>query len=117
MELGKLAVLCEAQVITRNAQLSRDIETVYAGDKMSDLLNAASPNTMVVTNLTGSQLLRLAELMDVPAICLLSGALPPSELVEAAERQGTALLVSPAGMFETCGRLYPCLGNANRGER
>jgi len=53
----------------------------------------------------------------VPAICLLSGALPPSELVEAAERQGTALLVSPVGMFETCGRLYPCLGNANRGER
>jgi hypothetical protein len=48
-------------------------------------------------------------LMDVPGICLLNGTMPDGELLAAAGAHQTLLMVSPAGMYETCGRIYQCL--------
>ena len=85
-----------------------EIKRVYAADRISDLLSQGDPGTLLVTNLAGAQILRVAQLMDVPAICLLNGIAPEPELIGAAGTHGTVLLVSPFGMFETCGRLYQC---------
>jgi hypothetical protein len=41
------------------------------------------------------------ELMDVPALCLVDGAQPGRELLEAAHRAGTAVMVSPSGLAKT----------------
>ena len=90
------------------------VERVYAGDRISDLLNHASETTLLVSNLAGAQLIRLADLMDVPAICLVGGLQPDAEFVSAAESHGMVVMVSPVGMFETCGRIYQCLLEAKR---
>lgn len=86
-----------------------DIDWVYAGDRMSDLLNQVSDSTLLVTNLSGTALMRFMELMDCKAICLLNQTAPQEAVIQAAKAQGTALLVSPDGLFETCGRLYRVL--------
>jgi hypothetical protein len=44
--------------------------------------------------------------MDVPGICIAGGAEPAAGLAAAAAETGTAIVVSPEGLFETCGRLY-----------
>ena len=44
----------------------RIVEKIYAGDRVSDLLNEASDRTLLVTNLMSLQMIRVAELMDVP---------------------------------------------------
>ena len=85
------------------------IRFVYAGDRVSELLNAASEHTLLVTNLANRQLFRMAGLMEVPGICLLNGVSVGEEMVGFAVQNGTAVLVSPGGMFETCGRIYGCL--------
>ena len=54
-----------------------------------------------MTSLNNAQLARMAELMDVPGICLVSGIAPGPELREAARRAGTALLVSTTGLEAT----------------
>ena len=54
----------------RSAQIAK----IYAGDRVSDLLDQASDTTLLVTNLMSLQLIRLAELMDVPAVCFVNGA-------------------------------------------
>ena len=46
---------------------------IYAGDRVSDLLNEASDRTLLVTNLMSLQMIRVAELMDVPGICFVNG--------------------------------------------
>lgn len=108
MNLASIIENSGVKLLTGNSA-SPDIDSVFAGDKVSDLLNAATHSTLIVTNLNGLQLMRLAELMDVPAICLLNGVEPDGEIIQAAREQGTALLISPAGMFETCGRIHRCL--------
>jgi len=110
MKLSNLAEAIGAKVLTHQQKASKlDIDRVYAGDNISALLNEASETALLVTNLKTSQLLRVAELMDISGICLLNGIVPEPELVTSAREHATVLIVSPVGMFETCGRLYQCL--------
>ena len=112
MKMADLIRRTDAKVLTSGAMLDAEIKHIYAGDKVSDLLNQGDTETLVVTNLTGVHILRAAQLIDVPAICLLNGISTEPELTTAAERNGIVLLVSPYDMFETCGRLHRCFINA-----
>jgi len=47
--------------------------------------------------------------MDIPGICLVNRQEPDETMRAAAEEHRTTLLVSPVGLFETCGRIYACL--------
>lgn len=82
------------------------IEHVFAGDRMSDLLGAVSERMLIVTHLANQGMIRLVDLMDASAICLLNGAVPCEELLQVAEETHTPLIVSPFGMYETCGIIY-----------
>ena len=73
---------------------------------MSDLLHEASQRTLLVTKLANLQMLRVAELIDVPGICFVDGADPSAAIVELAQQNGTLLMVSPLGIFETCGLIF-----------
>lgn len=78
-----------------------EVNRVYAADTISDLIAHASSGTLLVTHLDNPQLVRVAELMDAPAICLVDGAQPGPELREAAHRAGAALMVSGLGLADT----------------
>jgi hypothetical protein len=113
MRLSDLIAGVEAEILTLPPAQDTEIDRVYAGDRISDLLNQGNARTLLVSNLSGNQILRVAELMDVPALCLVGGIAPEPELIRAAASAGTVLLVSPFDMFETCGRLYQRLRAAN----
>ena len=106
MKLEDLAQHIGARVVTPGRAGGTEIARIYAGDRVSDLLNEASERTLLVSNLASVQMLRVAELMDVPGICFVNGVEPEPGVVELAEANGTMLLVSPAGVFETCGLIY-----------
>ena len=106
MKTSDLVPNIEARILTAPPSRDTEIRSVFAGDRISDLLSQGAAETLLVTNLTGAQIVRVAELMDVPALCLLNGIAPEPELISAAERHGRVLLLSPFSMFETCGRLY-----------
>ena len=103
MRLHELTERIEARILTRSAGAEAEVRRAYAGDRMSDLLNKASGETLVVSHLSSSHLLRVAKLMDAPAVCLLDGKTPAQALVAEADRQGTVIMVSPHNMEKTCG--------------
>ena len=73
-------------------------------------------DTLLVTSLNNSQLIRVAELMDVPGICLVGGADPDPELLSCAKAAGTAILLTMHSLDETCRRLEHC-GGGGEGTR
>jgi hypothetical protein len=112
MNIEDLAERIGAKIFSPQGEPAGDrksVRSVYAGDRISELLNAASERTLLVTNLANHQLFRIAALMEVPGICLLNGVPVTEEMVSLAVGNGTAVLVSRADMFETCGRIYQCL--------
>ena len=114
MKLEDLAGLIGARIVTPGAPGGTEIAKIYAGDRVSDLLNEASDKTLLVSNLASVQMLRVAELMDVPGICFVNGVEPDADVVALARENGTLLMVSPDGVFETCGRIYQHLSGNGR---
>ena len=106
MNLADLAKKIGARVVTEGNSANHVIDCIYAGDRISDLLTHASQKTLLVTNLSSALLVCVAELMDVPAVCLVGGQAPAPEIVSAAKARGMFLMVSPADLFETCGRVH-----------
>ncbi|MGE5228677.1 MAG: redox-sensing transcriptional repressor Rex [Deltaproteobacteria bacterium] len=109
MKLEELAVSIGADVVTPGKPGGTSVAKVYAGDRVSDLLNEASDKTLLVSNLASVQMLRVAELMDVPGICFVNGIQPDAEMIQLARDNDTLLMVSPQGVFETCGLIYQTL--------
>lgn len=116
MKLVLLAQEIGARIVSPPFSGRDEIVSVYAGDRMSDLLSAVSDETLLVTHIANRGLLSLIELMDVPAVCLVNGSIPETDVVESASEANTALLISPWGLYETCGRLYVALRNKEPGE-
>ncbi len=110
MKLEDLARGIGATIITPGKPGGTTVAKIYAGDRVSDLLNEASDKTLLVSNLASVQMLRVAELMDVPGICFVNGVEPDGEMVQLARENDTLLMVSPQGVFETCGLIYQHLG-------
>jgi hypothetical protein len=113
MNLIELAENVGAKVVNTEC-CQREAEYVYAGDRVSDLLEHASNNTLIVSNLASGQLMRIAELMEVAGICLVNSHQPAKEDLQFMSEHGIAVLVSPVGLFETCGRAYKCLFDKTR---
>ena len=101
MRLEDLARSIDAHLILPSGSGNPDIVSVFAGATMSDLMANAAPGTLLVTSLNNPQLIRVADLMDVPGICLVDGCVPSEKLVSRARAAGTALLISPAGLQDT----------------
>lgn len=114
MTLEELASRIGAKVHTPGRGVVVESDQVYAGDRISDLLNAAGEHTLIVSNLSSTHLVRVAELMDIPGICLVRGQVPDPEMLRIAQEHGTLLMTSPAGLFATCGLIYQCLAEHGR---
>ena len=108
MKIDEIAKCLGARILSKG-RLDRRISKIYAGDRISDLLNACTPETLIVTNLSGMQLVRLVELMDIPAVCVTENREIEKETISKADSLCATILVSPAGMFETCGRIFKCM--------
>ena len=109
MKLEELAQKIGARILTPGDPDGTVVTRIYAGDRVSDLLNEASDKTLLVTNLANVQMVRVAELMEVPGICFVDGVDPGQEIIDLAAENGTFLMVSPAGVFETCGLIFRLL--------
>lgn len=109
MKLEDLAERIGARILAPGRPGGTEISNIYAGDRVSDLLNEASDSTLLVSNLASVQMVRVAELMDVPGVCFVGGIDPDPEIVELARVNGTLLMVSPVGVYETCGLIHNVL--------
>ena len=110
MSIKELANLIEARVVFSGRMATDPIDHVVADNKISELLNAASSSTLLITSLSGLQLIRVASLMDAPGICLVNGVEPDQALITLAGEHNIGLIISPLGLQETYRRLAAGLG-------
>ena len=117
MRIEELSKAIEATLIVATAATTPEIVRVFGGSTISDLMANAANDTLLITSLNNTQLVRVAELMDVPGICLVDGCQPTPDLVSQARAAGTALLVSRSGLAETCARAQASLAGERAGRR
>ena len=84
---------------------AREVISCQASDLISDILSFRGPDSLLLTGLTNTQVVRAAEILDFVAICFVRGKRPQSETVKLAKEKGIPLLATPLLMYEACGRL------------
>lgn len=106
MNVKELISLIDGHLYNDSADLTREILGGCGADLMSDVLTSIQPEAVLLTGLCNPQVVRTSVMADVAAIILVRGKTPPHETIALAEQERIALISSPFGMFELCGRLY-----------
>lgn len=109
MLLSEIKSILAARVLSGedDAGLSqKDIHTACGCDLMSDVLAFVKDQSMLLTGLINSQVIRTAEMMDIMAICFVRGKTPPDEVVELAKEKDITILSTDLPLYRACGMLY-----------
>jgi predicted transcriptional regulator len=106
MNVRELIQLIDGHLLNSSADLEREVKGGCGADLMSDVLASIQPEAVLLTGLCNPQVVRTAVMADVAAIILVRGKTPPPETLSLAIEENIALISSPFGMFELCGRLY-----------
>ena len=106
MTVRDIIEILGAEVICRDDLLDTTVERAFGSDMMSDVLAFVKEQAVLITGLVNPQVIRTAEMMDMPCIIFVRGKRPDLKMIEMAEERGMVILCSENGMFTTCGKLY-----------
>ena len=106
MKLDELKNILEAEVLTGEELLSKEVNMICGSDLMSDVLAFIHADSVLLTGLINPQVVRTAEMAEISCICFVRGKRPPKETIKLAEEKKIPLMATMLSMYESCGRLY-----------
>ncbi len=114
MKISDVKELLEAEVLSGEEHLGRDVFSACGCDMMSDVLAFAKDQAVLLTGLVNPQVVRTAEMMDMVCIVFVRSKKPTGAILQLAESSGIVVMATDIRMYEACGRLYI---NGLRGEK
>ncbi len=109
MLLSEIKTILGAEVLSGEDEKSlgeKEIHTACGCDLMSDVLAFVKDQSLLLTGLINSQVIRTAEMMDIVAICFVRGKNPGEDVVELAKEKEITILTTDYPLYIACGRLY-----------
>lgn len=106
MKVNEIAALIDANIVCGSDKAELEIDSAFGSDMMSDVLAFVNDRAVLLTGLVNAQVIRTAEMMDMPCIVFVRGKKPTEEMVELATERGIILLATELRMYEACGKLY-----------
>lgn len=106
MTLKEIKELLQAEVITGDDLLDKEIAAAGASDLMSDVLAFGRPGILLLTGLSNSQSVRTANIIDAKAIVYVRGKKPDQEGIQLAKEKSIPLLSTKFMMYAACGLLF-----------
>jgi predicted transcriptional regulator len=106
LKLSEIKEILNADVIVGEDKLDIEVKTAFGADLMSDVLAFAKAGSLLLTGLTNTQVVRIANVLDIAAIILVRGKKPPVETISMARNLQIPILTTKYILFETAGRLY-----------
>lgn len=98
--------LLDAVCICGLEQLDLPVRHAFAADLMSDVLRLNTDSLLLITGMANLQVIRTAEMSDIPFILFVRNKTITPEMRSLAEENGMVLLQCRQSMFKACGELY-----------
>lgn len=115
MKLKEIIELLSGEVLFGTDLLEGEVHFACGADLMSDVLSFSASETLLLTGLTTSQVMRTAELINLTGVILVRGKKPSQEMLSLAEEKRIPLIRTNLPMFEACGLIY-MKGLRNKGD-
>jgi len=106
LKLREVQEILKADVIVGREKLDMEVKTAFGADLMSDVLAFAKAGSLLLTGLTNTQVIRIANVLDIAAIILVRGKKLSAETIDLAKDLQIPILTTKYILFETAGRLY-----------
>ena len=106
MKLSEIKEILNAEVLTGEDELDREVFSACGSDLMSDVLAFVKDQALLLTGLINGQVIRTAEMMDIHAVIFIRGKEPSEEVVKLAESRDIVIMKTGLPMYPACGMLY-----------
>ena len=95
-----------AELLTPEADLAREVHAACGSDMMSDVLAYVKDQAVLLTGLMNQQAIRTAAMMDMVCVVFVRDKRPGEDILEVARQNGIAVMTTTHRMFTACGLLY-----------
>ncbi len=106
MKLIEVLEITGAQCIVGDHLEDIEVHHAFSSDLMSDALKICYPDTLLITGLTTPQIIRTAQMLDLPAVLVARGKDIPQEVIDLARSTGIVLLATRDIVYVASGKLY-----------
>lgn len=106
MKITTVKELLNAKVVWGDEHLEKHVYSACGSDMMSDVLAYVKDQSVLLTGLVNSQVIRTAEMMDMLCVVFVRSKMPTQEMIELAKESGIALLATDKRLYDACGILY-----------
>lgn len=106
MQVGNIAELLKAKVLTPELDLSAEVDHAFASDLMSDVLTGDYNKTILITGLSNLQSIRTAEMSDIREVVIGRNKEVSQEMIQLAQESDIVLLQSSYSLYRISGILY-----------
>ena len=106
MKILDIIRILEARLICGEVSPEDGVATAFGADLMSDVLAFVKADTLILTGMVNTHVIRTAEMLDVKFIVFVRGKEPNAEMIEMARELGLILMATEKTLFTACGLLY-----------
>ena len=106
MKISTIRELLDAEVLSGEEALDREVFSACGSDMMSDVLAYVKDQAVLLTGLVNSQVIRTAEMMDMVCVVFVRSKKPTEDMIELAKESSIVLLSTKDRMYNACGKLY-----------
>ena len=106
MTIKQVMETLDAELLTPEADLTREVHAACGSDMMSDVLAYVKDQAVLLTGLNNPQVVRTADMMDMVCIVFVRGKQPDDMILRLANARGIAVMTTDMTMFTACGLLY-----------
>ena len=106
MTVADVKDVLEAKILCGEDLTNQVVSNACGSDMMSDVLAFVKDQSVLLTGLVNTQVVRTAEMMDMVCIVFVRGKMPDNDILELAKERKIAILSTPLRMFTACGLLY-----------
>lgn len=105
MTIADVQRILKAELICGD-NVTAEVHNACGSDMMSDVLAFVKDQSVLLSGLINTQVVRTAEMMDMLCVVFVRGKQPTEEMIELAKEYGIVLMKTPLRMFTACGLLY-----------
>jgi len=109
MKLKELIEALDLKVLSETENTDQEVKGAYVSDLLSDVMGHAKEGEIWITLQAHSNVIAIASLKDLPAIILVKGIEPESEVLQKAREEGIVVLGTEKSTFSIAGCLYSIL--------
>lgn len=106
MTVNDIKTILDCELICGEDSLLEEVHTACGSDMMSDVLAFVKDQSILLTGLVNSQVIRTADMMDMLCIIFVRSKKPDDDMIALANERHIALMTTSHRMFTACGLLW-----------